>query len=130
VTEEARAFFSSPVWARFTEVVVFRSLKYEVQREICRQKLERKLVAIERKTKRKIRSDPGLLDWLVKRGFHRDLGARYMRNAIERELGDAFSAWDLEGAGGGASLLLTLGLGGLRVVPDPGAVGGENQSAA
>jgi ATP-dependent Clp protease ATP-binding subunit ClpA len=122
VIEEARGFFSSPVYARFTEVVVFRSLKYEVQREICRQKLERKMTFIERKTGRKCRSDPGLLDWLVKRGFHRDLGARYMRNAIERELGDAFSTWELTEVpvDGTASLFLTLGFGGLRVMTDPG----------
>ena len=79
---------------------------------------------IERKNGRKCRSDPGLLDWLVKRGFHRDLGARYMRNAIERELGDAFSTWELtEGSDEGpVNLFLTLGLGGLRVMADPGVV--------
>lgn len=119
VIEEARGFFSSPVYARFTEVVVFRSLKYEVQREICRQKLERKVAFIEKKIGRRVRTDPGLLDWLVKRGFHRDLGARYMRNAIERELGDAFSAWELAGRPGGARLFLTLGRAGLSVAGDP-----------
>ena len=118
VIEEARGFFSSPVFARFTEVVVFRSLKYDVQREICRQKLERKIAFIERKIGQKVRIGAGLLDWLVKRGYHRDLGARYMRNAIERELGDAFASWELKRTRARGDLCLTIGLAGLRVVSD------------
>lgn len=118
VIEEARGFFSSPVFARFTEVVVFRSLNYDVQREICRQKLDRKVAFIERKLGRRIRTDPGLLDWLVKRGYHRDLGARFMRNAIERELGDAFSAWELGAPALCKTLSLKVGLNGLEVLAE------------
>jgi ATP-dependent Clp protease ATP-binding subunit ClpA len=123
VEDEARGHFSSPVFARFTEVIVFRSLKYETQREICRQKLERKLAFLTRKVGQPIRSDPNILDFLVKRGFHRDLGARMMRNAIERELGDAFVAWEHSGSSGSPGLLLRLGLNGLEVMADPNLAG-------
>lgn len=119
VEDEARGHFSSPVFARFTEVIVFRSLKYETQREICRQKLERKLAFVARKLGRPLCADGDVLDFLVKRGFHRELGARVMRNAIERELGDAFVAWEQSGTkeSGAGGLRLGLGLGGLEVRP-------------
>lgn len=121
VSEEARGFFSSAAFARFTEVIVYRSLPVEIQRLICQLKLGRKVSAIERKLRSTIRVGPGVVDYLVRHGFHQDLGARMMRNAIERSLGDAFVAWELEHGITKQALLLTGGFNGLGVVADDGS---------
>lgn len=68
---------------RVTEKIVFASLEYEVQREICAQLIERELDRV-RKLGHEIEISPDALEALVREGYHRGLGARPMRAAVER----------------------------------------------
>jgi ATP-dependent Clp protease ATP-binding subunit ClpC len=95
VEEEARGFFGSAVMARFTDIVVYRSLDYECQRAICYQKLTSKIRHLERQLKGSIQPDEGVVDYLMRLGWHRDLGARHLRHAVDRELGDAAVRYSL-----------------------------------
>ncbi|WP_404424478.1 AAA family ATPase [Nibricoccus sp. IMCC34717] len=92
VEDEARLHFGSAVFARFSDVIVYRSLDYTTQRRICAQKLARKLAFLSQTTGLTLSAEPSVLDHLVRRGYHRDLGARHMRQVIDRELGDAVVA--------------------------------------
>jgi len=50
--------------------------------------------------------DPGVLPFVVRQGYHSKLGARPMRDAVERLVGDAVADWLLDvGPGGGANTL-------------------------
>ncbi|MDX2185802.1 MAG: AAA family ATPase [Opitutaceae bacterium] len=89
VEEEARMHFGSAVYARFGEVIVYKSLGYEVQRRICEQKVERKLAFLSGSLGLPVNAGPGVVEFLLRRGYHRDLGARRMRHTIDREMGDA-----------------------------------------
>jgi ATP-dependent Clp protease ATP-binding subunit ClpB len=66
-----------------TEKLVFASLEYEVQRAICAQMVERecdrlRLLGIN------VQLGADALEILVREGYHRGLGARPMRSAVER----------------------------------------------
>ncbi len=69
--------------ARISEKLVFNRLPYVIQREICELIIEREVnrlnhlgysLAVNQKT----------VEMLVRDGYHRTLGARPMRNAVER----------------------------------------------
>jgi ATP-dependent Clp protease ATP-binding subunit ClpA len=71
--------------ARISEKMVFNRLSYSVQREICEQMVERE--------RRRLHSlgfdlkiDTGTIEMLVRNGYHRTLGARPMRNTVDRFL--------------------------------------------
>lgn len=71
--------------ARITDKVVFGRLSYETQREICelmvRGEVERlKGFGFE------IKTNSEMIEKLVREGYHRTLGARPMRNTVERFL--------------------------------------------
>jgi ATP-dependent Clp protease ATP-binding subunit ClpB len=71
--------------ARISEKLVFNRLPYAVQREICE-------LMIQRESDRLIRSGHNLIidvttiEELVREGYHRTLGARPMRNTVDRYL--------------------------------------------
>jgi ATP-dependent Clp protease ATP-binding subunit ClpA len=74
--------------ARINEKIVFSRLPFEIQREIC-------VLMVRRETERlrgmgyEFAVDESALEFLIREGFHRTLGARPMRNTVERYLQDA-----------------------------------------
>ncbi|SDT90560.1 ATP-dependent Clp protease ATP-binding subunit ClpB [Verrucomicrobium sp. GAS474] len=76
--------------ARISEKVVFTRLTFQVQREICELMVSRE---VERLAKMGFHFtiEESALEFLVREGYHRTLGARPMRNAVERHLQDALT---------------------------------------
>jgi ATP-dependent Clp protease ATP-binding subunit ClpA len=68
---------------RVTEKIVFASLEYATQRAICAQMIEREIARL-RALGLEIEIGPDALELLVREGYHRGLGARPMRAAVER----------------------------------------------
>lgn len=71
--------------ARINEKVVFNRLSYLVQREICEQMLDREIKRLE-SLGFEVHLDANAIEQLVREGFHRSLGARPMRNTVDRYL--------------------------------------------
>lgn len=70
---------------RVTEKLVFSNLDYSVQRTVCLQMVGREQARLENLGKR-IEVSPDDIELLIREGFSRSLGARPMRNAVERFL--------------------------------------------
>ncbi|HTQ30299.1 MAG TPA: AAA family ATPase [Opitutaceae bacterium] len=75
---------------RITEKLVFARLDFDTQRDICELMIERE--------KRRLRdlgfaleANGEVVEFLIRRGFHKHLGARPMRAAVERHLQDAIA---------------------------------------
>jgi ATP-dependent Clp protease ATP-binding subunit ClpB len=123
VEQEAAAHFRPEVLARFTSILVFGHLGREIQLRICRQMLERELelqssaLAVAFGHPHRVRADPGVGRRLVSEGWHRRLGARPMRNVVERRVRGALVAARLRGTLGPGvreSVLLAEGPDGIR----------------
>lgn len=71
--------------ARITDKIVFGRLSYEVQREICELMVSRELKRLGAMGHR-LTIDPETLELLIREGYDRMLGARPMRNTVERYL--------------------------------------------
>jgi ATP-dependent Clp protease ATP-binding subunit ClpA len=82
---------------RVTEKLVFASLEYEVQRAICTQMVERECARL-RGLGMKVEVGPEDLEALIRDGYHRGLGARPMRAAVERCLQDRVAMEMVAGA--------------------------------
>lgn len=76
---------------RMTEKLVFKSLEYEVQRAICAQMIEAELARLSTMGL-SLELAPDALEVLVRDGYHRGLGARPMRAAVERYLQERVAA--------------------------------------
>lgn len=81
---------------RVNEIVVFARLDYLIQREICEGMIEGELARLAALGHR-VTIDHGIVEFLVRAGYHRTLGARPMRAAVERYLQDAVAASVLDG---------------------------------
>ena len=68
-------------------IVVFLRLPYEVQREICEVMIEGELARL-RELGHEIAVTPSDVETILRAGFHKTLGARPMRAAVERFLQD------------------------------------------
>ena len=71
--------------ARISEKLVFNRLSYAVQREICEQMVEREGQRLQ-SLGFDLLIDSGTIEMLVRNGYHRTLGARPMRNTVDRFL--------------------------------------------
>ncbi|WP_342750548.1 AAA family ATPase [Termitidicoccus mucosus] len=76
---------------RMTEKVVFARLPYAVQREICEAMIAGELARLQ-KLWHEITVTPDDVETILRAGFHRTLGARPMRGAVERFLQDKITA--------------------------------------
>jgi len=92
VEQEAAAHFRPEVLARFTSVLVFGHLTREVQLAICRRMLEQEIAFQSQVLSAKfghphrVRAGADVCRRLVSEGWHRRLGARPMRNVVERRV--------------------------------------------
>ena len=73
-----------------SEKLVFRRLSYEHQLEFAEKFLAREIEFL-RERGNKLELDKSVLPFLVRKGFHPKLGARPMRDAVEKLVGDAVS---------------------------------------
>jgi ATP-dependent Clp protease ATP-binding subunit ClpB len=96
VLTHAQQSMRPELYARISEKLVFSKLTYEVQLEIARLLLEQELTFLRGKG-HELSADPAVLSFLVRRGFHPRLGARPMRDAVEKIIGDAVAADILRG---------------------------------
>lgn len=81
--------------ARFTSVNCMNVLTYRVQEQIARALLSRELVLQSRHLHRLVCAGSEALRFLVGKGFSPDLGARNIRNCVERHVGDALKSYTL-----------------------------------
>lgn len=79
------------LFARIAEKLVFNRLCYDTQLEIAKSLLDGEIEFLKRKG-HGLTADDGVLPFLVQRGFHPRLGARPMRDTIERLTGEAVVA--------------------------------------
>lgn len=91
VLEAATKFFRPELLARFQEKLVFNRLSYEVQREIALGLLNKQQAYVLAVHGAMLRWDEEVVTYLMDRGFTKQLGARPMRAAIEREVGDVLT---------------------------------------
>ncbi len=75
--------------ARFTSVNCMNVLSYAVQREITRNLVANEVRTQSEHLRRLIEAAPDVVVFLVGKGFSPDLGARNIRNCVERYIGEA-----------------------------------------
>ncbi len=90
VLTRAQQTLRPEIFARVNEKLVFQRLSYEFQLEIAEKFLTREIEFLAVKG-HKLQLDKSVLPFLVRKGFHPKLGARPMRDAVEKLVGDAVS---------------------------------------
>ena len=88
VLTRAQQTLRPEIFARVNEKLVFGRLTYEHQLEIARKFLSREIEFLAEHG-HQLELDKPVLPFLVRKGFHPKLGARPMRDAVEKLLGDA-----------------------------------------
>jgi len=92
----ARGRLRPEIFARVTERLVFKRLTYEIQLKIAGLFIERELIFLEKQGHRLL-ADESVLPLVIKLGFDAKLGARPLRDAVEKLIGDAVSKVLLQG---------------------------------
>jgi len=96
VLTRAQQALRPEIFARVNEKLVFHRLSYEHQLEIAEKFLSREIEFLAARGHR-IELDKTALPFLVRKGFHPKLGARPMRDAVEKLVGDAVTECLLAG---------------------------------
>lgn len=96
VLTRAQQALRPEIFARVNEKLVFHRLSYEHQLEIAEKFLSREIEFLAARG-HKIELDKTALPFLVRKGFHPKLGARPMRDAVEKLVGDAVTECLLAG---------------------------------
>jgi ATP-dependent Clp protease ATP-binding subunit ClpB len=91
--------------ARINEKVVFTRLTFEVQRQICVLMVDQEIARL-RELGFFLTKGPSALEFLIREGYHRTLGARPMRNTVERYLQDAIVQDVLGGGIGSGNVII------------------------
>ncbi|MGI8966261.1 MAG: AAA family ATPase [Limisphaerales bacterium] len=95
VLTRAQQTLRPEIFARVNEKLVFHRLSYEHQLEIAEKFLAREIQFLKARG-HALDLDKTVLPFLVRKGFHPKLGARPMRDAVEKLVGDAVSECLLE----------------------------------
>ncbi|MGA2279128.1 MAG: AAA family ATPase [Verrucomicrobiota bacterium] len=103
VLSRAQQALRPEIFARITEKLVFGRLSYEHQLEIAEKFLSREIEFLAARG-HTLELDKTVLPFLVRKGFHPKLGARPMRDAVEKQVGDALAAHLLAGKNSGGRL--------------------------
>jgi len=103
VLSRAQQALRPELFARITEKLVFNRLNYEHQLEIAEKFLSREIEFFAARG-HKLELDKTVLPFLVRKGFHPKLGARPMRDAVEKQIGDALAEHLLAGKNSGGRL--------------------------
>jgi ATP-dependent Clp protease ATP-binding subunit ClpB len=96
VLTRAQQALRPEIFARVNEKLVFHRLSYEHQLEIAEKFLSREIEFLAVRG-HKLELDKTALPFLVRKGFHPKLGARPMRDAVEKLVGDAVTECLLAG---------------------------------
>lgn len=96
VLTRAQQTLRPEIFARVNEKLVFHRLSYEHQLEIAEKFLAREIQFLKARG-HALELDKAVLPYLVRKGFHPKLGARPMRDAVEKLVGDAVSECLLDG---------------------------------
>jgi ATP-dependent Clp protease ATP-binding subunit ClpA len=88
VLTRAQQALRPEIFARINEKLVFNRLSYEHQLEIAEKFLSREIQFLAARG-HKLELHESVLPFLVRKGFHPKLGARPMRDAVEKLVGDA-----------------------------------------
>src|SRR5436190_398929 len=88
VLTRAQQSLRPEIFARVNEKLVFHRLSYEHQLEIAEKFLSREIEFLAARG-HTLKLDTTVLPLLVRKGFHPKLGARPMRDAVEKLVGDA-----------------------------------------
>ncbi|MCI0747343.1 MAG: AAA family ATPase [Verrucomicrobia subdivision 3 bacterium] len=96
VLTRAQQTLRPEIFARVNEKLVFHRLSYEHQLEIAEKFLSREIDFLAARG-HKLELDKTALPFLVRKGFHPKLGARPMRDAVEKLVGDAVTECLLAG---------------------------------
>ena len=105
VLSRAQQALRPEIFARITEKLVFGRLSYEHQLEIAEKFLAREIEFLADRG-HALDLDKAVLAFLVRKGFHPKLGARPMRDAVEKQIGDALAEHLLAGKNSGGRLLV------------------------
>jgi ATP-dependent Clp protease ATP-binding subunit ClpA len=103
VLARAQQAMRPELFARITEKLVFNRLSYDHQLEIAEMLLNNELNFLHERG-HEIQADKSVLPFVVQRGFHPKLGARPMRDAVEKFVGDAVAVDLLAGRNGNGRL--------------------------
>ncbi len=103
VLTRAQQSLRPEIFARINEKLVFNRLSYDDQLEIARLLLANELKFLRDKGHELMPTD-AVLPFLVRCGYHPRLGARPMRDAVEKCIGDALAEFLLSGNNTGGSL--------------------------
>ena len=99
VLARAQRHMRPELYARIGEKLVFAKLDYDVQLQIAADFLAREVEFLELRGHR-LEVASGVLPFLVRKGYHSKLGARPMRDAVERYIGEAVVRDVLTGGSG------------------------------
>lgn len=106
VLARAQQAMRPELFARITEKLVFNRLAYDEQLQIAELLLRNELTFLRSKGY-ELTASNAVLAFLVRRGFHPKLGARPMRDAVEKLVGDAVAADLLVGGSGSGELVVS-----------------------
>jgi ATP-dependent Clp protease ATP-binding subunit ClpA len=121
VLARAQRSFRPELFARITEKLVFNRLTYDVQIEIAKAILAGELAFLAEKGV-VLTASPAVLSFLVQRGFHPHLGARPLRDVVEKSIRDAVGATMLRRE---CAASATLTVGGDRLLLCPSGAAAE-----
>lgn len=100
VINVATDYFRPELFARFQEKIVYNRLPLEIQKDIATRLIIKEIQHIQDVLRKRFNSsslsvlyEPALVAFLVRKGYNRLLGARPMRDTIERLMGDAVVGW-------------------------------------
>lgn len=96
ILAQAESALRPELFARISQRLVYRKLSYDVQVEIAAKFLTSELAFLASRGHHLVPA-PEISNFLVRKGYHPKLGARPMREAVERLLGDAVAEAILEG---------------------------------
>ncbi len=103
VLTRAQQSLRPELYARLTEKLVFNRLTYDVQVDIARLRLAEE-IAFYSSRGHEIGAGENVLNLLVRVGYHPRLGARPLRDTVERLVGNAVTADVLAGGNGSGNL--------------------------
>ena len=92
VLDKVSRTFRPELVGRFTDRIVFRPLALDVQIEIAHLAVAEQLDIFSRKGFDRLAISPHAIEFLVRDGFHRTLGARPLKQVIAKRLGDAVAS--------------------------------------
>jgi len=96
ITQELRRFFRPEFLNRLDEVIFFQPVNLESLLSIVGIQVG-KLVDRAKEQSLKLKVDPKLLEWLAKRGYDPQFGARPMKRLIQKDVGNLLSRVILKG---------------------------------